>query len=421
MVSFLTLYFLVYGGMHAYFCWRVRQAFADAPGLWLWAGVVVWSALTVCAPIAMHRLEGSGHIGAARAAAWIGYLWMAWVFWMLMLGVTIDVWNAAVRLAALGRPALERMALAPRPALWAICTVIALASVWGFAEAARVRLRTIRIALPGLPAGARPVRLVQISDLHLGLTVRQGLLEKVTRLVAEARPDVVVSTGDLVDASFYLLEGEVALLAAVEAPLGKFAVTGNHEFYPGLPGTLAFHDAAGFRMLRQDAVRIAPGLVLAGVDDPTGKQMGGESLTDERAALAVAARIGSEANGAGTENSADESTSRASSPPSVILLKHRPDLSPALTERPALQLSGHIHGGQIFPFGLFVHLQHRYGPGLHPVGNEETSRLGSGTGSADAATPPLLYVSRGTGTWGPPLRVLAPPEVTLFILEPARQ
>jgi predicted MPP superfamily phosphohydrolase len=167
--------------------------------------------------------------------------------------------------------------------------------------------------------------------------------------------------------------------AAINPPLGKFAVTGNHEFYAGLKESLAFLKDAGFTVLRGQAVTTGP-IRVAGVDFPAERYIDQPSYIDEQAAL---------------DMGDDEGLF-------TILLKHHPLIEESSLGRFQLQLSGHTHKGQIFPFNYPVRFRYRYIAGLYDLGQ----------GSS-------VYTSRGTGTWGPPLRLFAPAEVTIFTIESA--
>jgi len=195
-------------------------------------------------------------------------------------------------------------------------------------------------------------------------------------LIEEAEPDLVLCTGDLVDASFQHVEDLAKRLATVRPPLGKFAVLGNHEYHAGHDDCVTFMDTAGFRVLRGVSVAVGDHLRLVGVDDPSGRYVEGSCDTNETAALPA------------------ERDSRF-----TILLKHRPSVREKSLGRFDLQLSGHSHGGQIVPFNWIVNMVYPLLPGLHDLGQ----------GS-------LLYHSRGTCTWGPPIRLFSRPEVTLLVL-----
>ena len=378
MVAFLLLFWAVYGGMHFYLYSKLRQSNLLHGGLSIAA--VCFLTFMVLAPLLAVLLDRAGAFWAAWSVSIVGHSWMAIIWWFCVLALLGDLWNLALRGLSLLTPAAKSLVLPPGPALAAIGVLVVMAAAWGVYEASAIRLKRLDVASTRIPQGSAPLRVVQISDIHLGLIVRGGRLRKVLKLVEEAQPDLLVSTGDLVDASFSHLEKEAGMLAQLRPPLGKFAVLGNHEFYAGLDNALKMHDAAGFRLLRGECVTLAYGVRLAGVDDPAGRVVGRELFLEEGGAL-----FGSEHTKL------------------TIFLKHRPDVSEASVGLFDLQLSGHTHGGQIFPFGLLSALGNQYLKGFH--------RLGGGS---------AIYVTLGAGTWGPPMRLLAPPEVTLIIIRPAK-
>jgi len=176
------------------------------------------------------------------------------------------------------------------------------------------------------------------------------------------------------------LNNLAAMLATLNPPLGKFAIAGNHEFYAGIRQSGRFLRAAGFNLLRNDGFKLNGLINLVGVDDPAGKRrypQNGQVGKEEKILLA---------------NSDSERF--------TLLLKHRPTVEMESIGQFDLQLSGHTHGGQIFPFNLITRLYYSNQRGLY--------RLDKGS---------VLYVSRGTGTWGPPMRFLSPPEVTVIELQ----
>jgi hypothetical protein len=244
-------------------------------------------------------------------------------------------------------------------------------------EAGQIRVERVRLTTPKLPASTARIRIAQISDVHLGLMVRSRDAAAIANLVRDTKPDLLVSTGDLVDARPNHLDGLSELFRSIPAPLGKYAVTGNHESYAGLGPALDFTRRAGFTVLRGDAVTVGEALRIVGVDDPTGD---GPATDPPR----------SEAELLGGDPS----------PLFTLLLKHRPVVSAEARSRVDLQLSGHTHRGQLFPFRFLVRLAYPLLDGLHPL---------EGGGR--------LYVSRGTGTWGPRMRLWSPPEITLIDIE----
>ncbi|NQU43562.1 metallophosphoesterase [bacterium] len=369
MFLFFLSYFLLYGGVHVYFVWKAHRAFPGALGIIIPASLSLFMLL---APMGVRAFSGRLPFFLAQSFTFLTYAWFAWIFWFLCMGILLDLWNLFAWGLARTPWVTGSLALSPRVLFGIVIAAIALASMWGVIEARSVRLREKVIETDKLPSGVE-IRIAQISDVHLSLILRKGQLSRILKRVNEARPDLLISTGDLIDLGLDQLEKEAALLAEIRPPLGKIAIMGNHEFYVGIDKSIEFHEAAGFPpLLRASGVAIGDYLYVAGVDDP-GHGGSHASAADEDAALPPA----------GSERY-------------VIFLKHRPVVLKKSLPRFDLQLSGHVHGGQIFPFGCLVGLFFDYGVGWHSLGERAE-----------------MYVTTGSGTWGPPFRVLAPPEVVL--------
>ena len=374
MRLFFILFLAVYGGMHAYMFLKLRAAFPQM-GRW-WMALVIFLLLMLVGPMFVRTLDSAGRLTLARILAYVVYVWMTVIVWSFVLFLCADVWNLLVWLAGLAAPGARALLLAPRPVVVGSGVLILAVVVWGVVEASSIGVT--EVAIPALPPGSKPIRLVQISDVHLGLIVREGRLRRIVDLVNSLDPDIVVSTGDLVDSSLHDSHQLAGMMAEIRPPLGKFAVTGNHEFYSGSEKAIAFHEAAGFRVLRAESVVVDGRLRIAGVDDPAGSRRGSNVFMDETLALPEGPQM------------------------PTVFLKHRPIVLDESAGRFDLQLSGHVHGGQFFPFGLMTRLLFPMTPGLH--------RLESGS---------YLFVTRGTGTWGPPVRLFTPPEVVLVTIVPA--
>ncbi len=374
MALFLFIYFGIYGSMHAYFLWKTVQAF-DLDG-WPFLILALFLLSMVCGPIGVRFLERNDEILGATALAWVSYTWMAFLLWFLFLGLVRDLWNTGVRLAALLLPESYRLIVPARPAYLLILVLILAATAWSFVEARGLRAENVTVRTDRLPPEVPSLKVAQISDVHLGLIEGSRRIEQILDILSAERPDLLLCTGDLMDGAIPHLNHMSARFAAFQPPLGKFAVTGNHEYYAGLRESLQFLEEAGFRVLRGDAVVAGP-LRLAGVDFPAGRQTGQASYTDEGTAL-------------GMETGRELFT---------ILLKHHPLVEETSLGRFQLQLSGHTHKGQIFPFNYPVGLRYRYLAGLY-----------------DLAKGSRIYTSRGTGTWGPPLRLFSPAEVTIITI-----
>ncbi|MDQ6684537.1 MAG: metallophosphoesterase, partial [Pseudomonadota bacterium] len=259
-------------------------------------------------------------------------------------------------------------------------------TLWGFANARRTA-RVVRVDVPiaGLPPSLHGFSIAQISDVHVGPTIRAGYLERIVAAVNRLDADVVAITGDLVDGSVRELAEHVAPLAGLRSREGSFFVTGNHEYYSGAAAWVDELRRIGLTVLLNQHVVVRRGeaeVVVAGVTDYGAGHFDRAQASDPRAAL-------------------------ASSPPGAalrILLAHQPRSAGAAAQAGFdLQLSGHTHGGQFLPWNFFVRLQQPFTAGLH-----RWRRM-------------WVYTSRGTGYWGPPKRFGAPSEITLLRLVAQRR
>jgi len=373
MSLFLLSFFLVYGSMHAYALLKARSALGFGPGMTL--AILLLLTVLLCAPIATRQLGRLGYEDAARAVAIVGYLWMGFLFFLTCLNLCADLLRLPFR--AMGRGGIAGNAtkgLAGLPAFLCIAGLAVALSAYAIVEASRIQVVRVGIVTNRLPASVPSLRIAQITDLHLGLLHRNGKAREVAAIVARERPDLFVSTGDLVDGQLDGVSDLAEILRGIPAPRGKIAVLGNHEYYAGIDRSISFTRASGFTLLRDESVTLDDAVRIVGVDDPAGARFGRTDGTSEPALL------GNRPDGRFT-----------------ILLKHRPQLDPATGGTFDLQLSGHTHHGQIFPFRLLTRLVYPLLAGDHPV-------PGGG----------ILHVSRGTGTWGPPMRFLAPPEITII-------
>lgn len=378
LILLLSLYFCIYGSAHLYVLIKLRRAYY-LHGI-SYGFFFVLLVFLMLAPIQARILEAQGHLVWAIVSAWTGYVWMGFLFIAICLSLPLDGYHLLVGLGQrLMQKDLAHLMLSRRQCVGLAALAALGIMVYGAFEAYHLRIETIALTTTKLPAKAKSVRIVQISDLHLGLMYYPGRLQPVLKAIDALKPDVLVSTGDLVDGRTPSTESLTAKLQALQAPLGKFAVTGNHEFYMGLENSKRFIEKAGFQLLRNRSVDVGKHLTITGAEDPTGA-----AVTDPGEAELLAAN----------------SPRRFS-----LLLKHNPVLLHTNRTRFDLQLSGHTHKGQIFPFSLLIALRYPIRCGLHPL---------------EGPNPAHLYVSRGTGTWGPPIRLLASPEITAIDLVPAK-
>ena len=254
-------------------------------------------------------------------------------------------------------------------------------TLWGLANARRTaKVRRVDVPVSGLPAALEGFSIAQISDLHVGPTIRRPYVERVVAAVNRLGADVVAITGDLVDGSVRDLAEHVAPLAGLKSRDGSFFVTGNHEYYSGAAGWVGELRRLGIDVLMNGHAVVRRGeasVVVAGVTDFGAGHFDRAQASDPAAAL-------------------------AGSPPDAavrVLLAHQPRSAAAAEQAGVdLQLSGHTHGGRFWPWNHFVRLQQPFTAGLH-----RWRRM-------------WVYTSRGTGYWGPPKRFGAPSEITLLRL-----
>ena len=378
MSLFLLTFFLVYGGTHLYFYLKVNAA-VSLGGL-SGSCLALFLLLMIAAPALVRVLEREGLEVCARALAYAGYLWMGFLFLFFSPSLLIDLYHLSIHAAGfVAHRDMSAFFLTRRTALIIPVAYGVATALYGYFEARDIRTERLVITSPKIPRSCGKLTIVQISDVHLGLIVRRTRLARIIEKVKAAAPDMVVSTGDLVDGQINRMTGLAELLRDVQPRFGKFAVTGNHEAYAGLDQAGDFTERAGFKVLRGESV-IAGGVInVAGVDDPSVAMVTHSSPMAEHALL-----------------------SQLSPEKFTLLLKHRPVIDKESLGLFDLQLSGHVHKGQLFPFNLVTYL-------FYPVR----------TGYSLFPRHTALYVNRGTGTWGPPIRFLAPPEITVIELIPA--
>ena len=373
MVLFIAIYFLIYGAIHFYFYQKLRASFSPEWKLNLL--IILLLLLMFLAPLLIHGLEKAGLAFFGRLLAYIGYTWLGIIFLFLSVSLLLDLYYLVLQLTNhIAKADLSNLFLSPLNRFCIPFGLALLISVYGFFEARNLRIERIAIESPKIPPEVGEIKIAQISDVHLGLIVGERRLKQIINILKSEAPDMIVSTGDLLDASICDLEGIAERLNQVDPKYGKFAVTGNHEFYAGLRQALKCTEEAGFTILRGEGMEIDGFINVVGVDDPEAIRFGLGERVDEKKLL--------------------ESLPRDQF---VLFLKHRPNVSENTLGMFDLMLSGHTHKGQIFPFNLIT------GPFF-------TANAGLKKLSADS----YLYVSRGTGTWGPPIRFLAPPEVTVI-------
>ena len=381
---FFSVMLAVLGGVHYYLWARLVRDISLPPAgqRALTAGFLV---LYLLIPLSFF-VRRSGAVWTLPVV-WVASVWMGLLFVLL---VVLAAGDAGRALVAIGRRIVSeppadpdrRLAVSRMFALG----VTAVAGVLGLVAVrsglAKVALREVEVRLRRLPQALDGTTIVQLSDVHVGPTIGRDFIEKVVESANAVNPDVIAITGDLVDGSVEDLREHVAPLAKLRARWGVYFVTGNHEYYSGAEEWCTELARLGIRVLRNERVTIGEdgaSYDLAGIDDAHAYQFGNGHGADLPRAVA----------GRDPERE-------------LVLLAHQPRaVFDAMRHGVGLQLSGHTHGGQIWPWNFFVRLQQPVVSGLKKFG--ET----------------LVYVSNGTGYWGPPMRLAAPAEITRVTLRTA--
>lgn len=366
-----------------YYLWR--RLVRDTRLLPPWSIAATFALVAAGATLVGSLLLSRSHFAGKGAVIWPGLSWIGLMFLLFVALLTTDV----IRLVAW---VFRRPTGAPRPdpgrraffarlaAGGALGTVGALGAVSMRAALGPVAVRRVEISLSRLAPAHDGLRLVQLTDLHIGPTIGRQQLAALVTATNALQPDIVAITGDLVDGSVDDLRESVAPLGDLRAKHGVYFVTGNHEYFSGATAWVAEIARLGIRVLRNERVTIGSGAEafhLAGVDDRS------------------AARYPADGHGQDLE----KALGRREPGRAVVLLAHQPrTVLDAALFGVDLQISGHTHGGQIWPFGALVRLQQHFLAGL---GRHKDT---------------LIYVSRGTGYWGPPMRLAAPAEITELVL-----
>lgn len=380
---FFALAFGILGGVH-YYIWArlVRDTRLPEP----WRRVVTWALVGLGLSMPLMGVLGRRlPPEQLKWLAWPSFVWMGFLLLFFFLLVAADLVRLIAFLAGKARrdgrvvdP--ERRLAMGRLAGGAVAVATGGLGVLALRQGlGPVEVKEVTVPLQRLPRALDGLTIAQLTDVHVGPTIGRDFVEEIVEKTNALRPDIIAITGDLVDGSVERLRERVAPLGRLSARFGVYFVTGNHEYYSGADEWIAELRRLGIRVLRNERVTLGDGdalLELAGVDDYSSRGYAPGHGPDLKRALA----------------------GRDPARP-LILLAHQPRAIHEAAQRGVgLQLSGHTHGGQIWPWSYFVRLQQPYVRGLHQVGDT------------------FLYVSCGTGYWGPPMRLGAPAEVTRIVL-----
>ena len=369
--------------LHAYVALRLIPDLAAFPAAWfLLAAVLLASTLLIPMGLMARRIARPP---LADRLGWAGLLCMGLFSTLMVLTLLRDAALGLLWAVDFLAPGGLALAWGRTVSAQAVPLLGGLSALLGFLNARRTAaVVRVDVPIPGLPPAWQGFTVAQISDVHVGPTIRQRYVRRIVDRVNTLQADVVAITGDLVDGRVNELAAQVAPLADLRSRHGTFFVTGNHEYYSGAPAWIDELRRLGLTVLLNEHVVIAASdagrpLVLAGVTDFSAGHFDPAHRSDPVRALAGA-------------------------PPDAVrlLLAHQPRSAAAAADAGFdLQLSGHTHGGQFYPWNLFVRFQQPFTAGLHRWGTL------------------WVYTSRGTGYWGPPNRFGSPSEITCLRLVPA--
>jgi len=361
--------FWVLGGLillstHLYVYTRIRATTGRG---WISALWLVWSVIVMTLPYLTRRTNRINHAKGKKWSDRVGSAWSLYAFYVFIVIAAMDLFR---RFTGIGLPRGYDLAAA----------FAAAAAILTFGVRQANVIQTIKICLPTakLPEDTESLRIVQISDLHLGPFTGVLLLAQILRRVREANPDLVVITGDLADGALRGRKREMAMLRRIKPRLGVFAVPGNHDYYYDIDEAVHFMESSGITVLRGQLAETG-GIIIAGADDRDHIEKAKWGLSkSETLLLSIPAEHRDKF---------------------VLLLRHRPVVETGTTGHFDLQLSGHTHGGQMLPLYSSRHIISGRSRGL--------KKLKDGG---------YLYISNGAGYVGPPVRLLAPPEIAVFDL-----
>jgi uncharacterized protein len=386
LLAVITAILIALGVLAAahYYIWArlVRDVgWSDNSRRWLTA-VVIGLGLSIPASFVLARQLPPRH------GTWVLYAIYIWMGSLLTFMLTLGIGDLIRFVLEHFGPGHTLLAQQPERRQFLKRALAAAATLFTGSSAAvaineavsEVEVLDVRVSLKRLPASLHGFTIAQISDLHLGPTLREDFIRHIVDRVNALDADLVAITGDLVDGSVERLRKIVAPIANLRARHGVFFVTGNHEYYSGVDEWIAEIRRLGITVLRNERVSIGSAQAsfdLVGVDDAHAHQFGNGHGEDVPRAVQ------------GRDPNRE-----------AVLLAHQPrTIFTAAEHGIGLQLSGHTHGGQIWPFGYLVRLQQPVVKGLAKIGSV------------------WLYVNSGTGYWGPPMRLGAPPEITRVILQ----
>lgn len=376
MVFFFLIVFAVYFGINSYVFLRGWQALPPGSSLRIW--FVVMFAFLTCAYLIGRVLERFWISVVSDVFVWIGSLWLGALAYFVLACLAIDIVRLVLTILPLHWPEIADPIRFRLLVMLGVVVTVGLVIAAGVLNARVIRTHKLELTIAKQTKGVHSLRVVVASDIHLGTIIGQKKLAGIVDQINELRPDLVLFAGDVVDEDLgpVIRQNLGATLLSIRARNGVYGITGNHEYIGGAEEACAYLEAHGIRMLRDTCVEIEGGLHLAGRQDRSSAQFGGRPRKPLDAVLA------------GVDTRAP-----------IILMDHQPfDLHEATDHGVDLQISGHTHHGQLWPFNYITSAIYEVSWGYLQKGRTH------------------FYVSSGVGTWGPPVRTGNRPEIVEITL-----
>ncbi|MCX8075773.1 MAG: metallophosphoesterase [Aquificaceae bacterium] len=373
---FIPLFLTVFIFMHIYTFLRFFKPAISKTHLRLLA--LVPFSLGFFSPFVWRYADAHASPQIAYITALLGLFWLGFLFYSFFIGLFVDLYRGLVFLSKKFLHINPLPTPSHRTALLVVLTISLTLSAYSHYETLNLRVERFTLETDKLPKGVERIRILHTSDMHLGPVMGMDKIRLVMDVYRREKPDMVVSTGDLVDGNMRNKLHLAGALSEMRPPLGKYAVLGNHEYYRGVEQAIDFMQRAGFKLLRGEVVYLEEhNLTIVGMDDRDCRFFQKCTSTLSDTAL----------------------LQKASKESFVLYLKHRPELEKQAYGLFDLMLSGHTHGGVYYPVGKLV-LTKMF------LADRGFHKLSHG----------YLYVSKGVGTGGPPMRLFSPPDVAIIDL-----
>ncbi len=378
MIIFFSIVLTIYGLLNYYIFIRGWQVIPRDSALRIYyLFLFVFVALTF---FAGRLLENRVPVFISDILIWIGSFWWGAILYFLLIIVVLD-FTRLVNHFFHFYPSLisDNYTLAKQVTAGIALSIVIIAMVFGYHNARNVRVKTLTLSIPKDAGAWRKLNIVSASDIHLGTIIGRGMLDQIVGKINSLNPDIVLLPGDIIDEDPkpVIRQNLGEALKQIKAPLGVYAVTGNHEYYGGVQAACEYLEAHGIKMLRDTTIKIADSFYIVGRDDREKSRITGQKRKTLEELLA-----GVDLNFP------------------IIAMDHQPfGLEKVAQAGIDLQISGHTHYGQLWPLGHITDLIYELSWGYKQIGSSH------------------FYVSSGAGTWGPPIRLGNVPEIVNYRVE----